>query len=980
MRRIITFLVAISTLFIGGLPAIASADLTVSAPTSIEYDPAVSGFTVSGITISNAPAYLQVGLTIVDTSGTQVPATDKYRVAVGDQCTRDASWTNPGTGAAVTVSGDNSTNVILSGAGDDITAILGSVWIYQDSSDFCNRASASNFGQSLLNRKLQVSAIESQPGLMWSPSTHHYYQLATQTTDDGMGQPTDDNGNITDSSRYFVKWSTARAEAKSASITIGGQTHRGYLASIITRDEFSFLNDNVTGGSGILYPAWVGGSDAGTEGIWNWVDGPEALKFGGDSITRTITTTVNNYTDPMGTAVTVDENGWPHLNGSWLSGSVQFMRDASGTIVQNAHGYKLIVDYNTKYCQNYADYYSTGIMVTQATPYGSTVICDPEGFYLQDGNGTIYHQDQFGDGYTSGYFFDTASDGQTILDGNGDAAVLAFPDDFTLTSSSTTSTNVPNYEGARFWGMDSGSDPGSGIPDYCTGRGVRGICLMDQTRADGVTETNSYYVYWSNGNGGYHSANWDGTGVKPGDGVYNPQPDNYAGNNADGEDALIVNWCARNPGAGTWSAATEETLYGNPGYFCTPGWNDLTAGDWGLASTTYSGPSWDTPNQIGTTDYVVEYCGYSDESACETTPSAVVSTSFTLASSSCPGSGTPQLSVSYSAPGVDSTDLTSSTMATETFDNVPAGNGWLPDQMTNVGYLSGYTAAYPAGVLSGSGGVGNFISASDSYLTLPTTECYVGFWWSAGNAANFVDLLDDSNNVLATFNASDLVNALGGCPNPYCGNPNIHDGYNNGNELYAYVHMRLPTGFQKVHFYGAGFELDTISTSVTVPGRANNETSLTGPVTMGLTAPDVIPVDPLAANVTLPELQVSGDSSASLCLIQVADSEGTSLDSTSLTYVVPESDPVTLQPVGPYLVLSGSTSDVITASGHLVVGKNDSSPVASTQSTYLRVFAVSGQTPDATTCSGGTSNIIEIRPIGIDLTQVFDIPITDHSN
>jgi hypothetical protein len=71
---------------------------------------------------------------------------------------------------------------------------------------------------------------------------------------------------------------------------------------------------------------------------------------------------------------------------------------------------------------------------------------------------------------------------------------------------------------------------------------------------------------------------------------------------------------------------------------------------------------------------------------------------------------------------------------------------------------------------------------------------------------------------------------------------------------------------------------------------------------------------------------------------------------------------------------------VITASGHLVIGKNDSSPVASTQSTYLRVFAVSGQTPDATTCSGGTSKIIEVRPIGIDLTQVFDIPITDHSN
>jgi hypothetical protein len=318
-------------------------------------------------------------------------------------------------------------------------------------------------------------------------------------------------------------------------------------------------------------------------------------------------------------------------------------------------------------------------------------------------------------------------------------------------------------------------------------------------------------------------------------------------------------------------------------------------------------------------------------------------------------------------------------MATETFDNVPAGNGWMTDQMTNVGFLTGDTAAYAAGILSGSGGVGNFISASDSYLTLPTTECYIGFWWSAGNAANYVDLLDDSDNVLATFNASDLVNALGGCPNPYCGNPNIHSGNNNGNELYAYVHMRMPTGFQKVHFYGQGFELDTISTSVTVPGRANTETNLIGPATMTLAAPDVIPVDPTVSTITLPELQVSGDTNASLCFIQVADAAGNPFENSPLTFTPLGTDPVSTQSVGSYQVISGATADLVTSSGHLVVARTDLAALVGAQSVFIQVFATSGLSPNAAACGGGTSKVVELRPIGLDFTQIFDIPLTDHN-
>ncbi|MEN9608536.1 MAG: hypothetical protein RLZZ06_467, partial [Actinomycetota bacterium] len=790
--------------------------------------------------------------------------------------------------------------------------------------------------------------------------------------------PTDDDGNITDSSRYFVRWSTAREEAKSTTLQIGGQTHRGYLAAITTKDEFSFLNDNVTGGSGTLYPAWVGGSDAGTEGVWNWVDGPEAKQFGGDSLF-----VIEQY-DPEGRLLQNSGEGlYLDFNGnySWPNYGL-LMRDGNGDVVKDpTTGYNLVVNLDQgMYCsQAHADinaarqsYLDNGPEI-DTTPFGSTITCNINSYWgynyltivLKDANGKTYD-------YESDLFFHLDGTGNYSVDADGNyLAVRPNTSDMNYVT-----TTTKNYAGANFWGPDSNTEPGSETPDYCTQRGVRGICSLNQADMTGFSQYNSYYVYWSNG-AGYHTGNWDGTGVKPGDGVYNPQPDNYAGNDSHGEDALIINWCARNAGAGNWSSATQETLYGNPDYYCTPGWNDLTAGDWGRASTVYTGPDADTPNQIGTTDYVIEYCGYSDETSCVAPATAVVSTAFSVASSSCPATGTPQLSVSYSAPGVDTTDLTSSTMATETFDNVAAG-GWINDQMTNVGYLSGTTAAFPAGVLSGSGGTGNFIAAVDTYLTLPTTECYIGFWWSAGNAANYVDLLDGSDNVLATFNASDLVNALGGCPNPYCGNPNMN--YGNGNELYAYVHMRLPTGFQKVHFYGQGFELDTISTSVTVPGRATNETSLTGPVTMGLTAPEVIPVDPTVTNVTIPELLVSGDPNASLCLIQVADSAGNPFENSSLNFTVPAGDPVTSQTVGPYSVISGATADVVTTSGHLVISRSDASLLVGLQSVFVRVSAVAGQTPDSAACGSGTSAIVELRPIGLDLTQVFDISITDHSN
>ena len=61
-------------------------------------------------------------------------------------------------------------------------------------------------------------------------------------------------------------WTTAKAAAASSSYF--GLT--GYLATITTAQENAFIVEKVSG------TAWLGGSDIESEGIWKWVDGPEA--------------------------------------------------------------------------------------------------------------------------------------------------------------------------------------------------------------------------------------------------------------------------------------------------------------------------------------------------------------------------------------------------------------------------------------------------------------------------------------------------------------------------------------------------------------------------------------------------------------------------------------------------------------------------------------------------------------------------------
>jgi hypothetical protein len=324
------------------------------------------------------------------------------------------------------------------------------------------------------------------------------------------------------------------------------------------------------------------------------------------------------------------------------------------------------------------------------------------------------------------------------------------------------------------------------------------------------------------------------------------------------------------------------------------------------------------------------------------------------------------------------TDLTSSTMTTENFDGEEFALGSNSGGTAAIGTISGTYYMQPANVYGGSGGTGKYPTPTGAGFTvnLTTEQKYLGFWWSAGSADNHVQLLDANDHILACFDAVDLVNTLGTASNysDYLGNP-VNRNWAAA-EPFAFVHLRLPTGFAKVRFYGAGFELDSISVSQTVPSNSSSETFLNPrPASIALRLPTQVPVDPRATQARLPQLRITGSTDATLCYRQVADSSGTPLvGSTSINFGT--SSAMTAEPAGPYFALYGSIAQVQSNSGGLLVGRNDYAPLMQNGLIYIEVATLpTADSPTAALCDASTTRqVFVIRPYGLLASDT--VPIT----
>lgn len=343
---------------------------------------------------------------------------------------------------------------------------------------------------------------------------------------------------------------------------------------------------------------------------------------------------------------------------------------------------------------------------------------------------------------------------------------------------------------------------------------------------------------------------------------------------------------------------------------------------------------------------------------------------------------------SFATSGLENTP----TIQVENFDSRTGVSFTSP-----AGTFSGTGSIGNAGVYGGAGGAGKFPTASDIVLTMPTTSDYryVGFWWSAGNTNNHVDLLDINNNVLATFtvdlagSTEDLQGVVGSCGgassannynnNGYCGNPNLTIGGTTyttrqvPTEQYAFVHLRYSPasgeGFRKVRFRGTGFEFDNLTISQTVPPLASTETTTETFVTYTISTPAVLIADPRSSSVSFPGVTLgagTGETNAMLCLSQVTQSGG-AIPGSAVISASGSGSGITVTSSTNLFAFSGARDTVVSFAPSIDFQSVPSGQEFGLGSIYIRVVATPQTNLGSAGCTGdaAVSALVEIRFLNV---------------
>lgn len=346
----------------------------------------------------------------------------------------------------------------------------------------------------------------------------------------------------------------------------------------------------------------------------------------------------------------------------------------------------------------------------------------------------------------------------------------------------------------------------------------------------------------------------------------------------------------------------------------------------------------------------------------------------------------------------------------ETNDSMTDGNpisgrrlyGESVDQSVVLGTAQGTFNYYDATVWGGAGGTGinPAVSGSTWEINFNSTQRYIGFWWSAGNAQNFVQLLDGNGNVLLDpqFTTQGVISsALAGnwCPgsydgsypdetylndNPwaaYCGNPNPRfepDGTDPyyAPEPYAFVHLRFQSGFRGVRFSGSGFEFDNLTVSETIPSESSTEVVVSTPeiiVDVNANLPSVLLVDPRANSKNFPNIPISLSTGAMICISQVSDISGSewSGENTVLVSRTDEVANITETTDANIWRYSGPRSDLEAQIPTIQLQGIENQPLVQLESKFIRVH-ITSNTAAAGCTDSQVNQIIEIRPLGLTNT------------
>lgn len=182
--------------------------------------------------------------------------------------------------------------------------------------------------------------------------------------------------------------------------------------------------------------------------------------------------------------------------------------------------------------------------------------------------------------------------------------------------------------------------------------------------------------------------------------------------------------------------------------------------------------------------------------------------------------------ISYENPGVQNSTIVLGpgiTLGVETFDGRTLGTGGFSTDYGTSGAITGtYSAStdvVPFDLYGGAGGANQYadaIGGTNGYtLTFTTTTSgvnYFGFWLSALDLGNQL-VFKEAGVTVGTYSPSDMLAALGACPETYCGNPNASRLGQDPGEPFAFVNFLDTNGyFDEIDFYESpnvgNYELD----------------------------------------------------------------------------------------------------------------------------------------------------------------------------